>query len=217
MDDSVDGMDKVTMDIDSETDLNKEIITVYGEVFHFNKGAAFFRFSHNNDRNAEICLFRPNKLYVDGQKLGASHFKSVSTIGNILAIGDIVHGMVVPYKEAKSYALDGMEGEITPEWYAHHVWKGDKPNSIDTQQVNVNDDSKIKVDHQEITIDDVAGKIVHNKMAINARGGANQTFISFINPDGKQDLAMFRNPRYFYIDGERAKVELLKKWPVGQV
>ena len=113
MDDSVHeiGMDKVTMDIDSETGLNKEIITVSGEVFHFNKGAAFFRFSHNN-RNAEICLFRPNKLYLDGQKLGASHFKSVATISNILSIGDIVHGMVVPYQEAKSYALDGMEEKL---------------------------------------------------------------------------------------------------------
>ncbi len=35
------------------------------------------------------------------------------------------------------------------------------------------------------------------------RGGAGQTIISFLNPDGNPDLAMFRNPRSFYMDGER--------------
>ena len=73
-----------------------------------------------------------------------------------------------------------------------------------------------QLQEQEIVIDDIPGKIVHNKMAVNAKGGANQTFISFTNPEGRPDLAMFRNPRYFYIDGERARADMVKLWPVGR-
>ena len=29
-------------------------------------------------------------------------------------------------------------------------------------------------------------------------------------------MAMFRNPRYFYVDGERARPDLMKLWPSGK-
>ena len=198
--------DKISMEIDSS---EHTVITVTGQVIHFNKGAAFFRFTKQN--KDEVCLFRPNKLFIDGQKLGASHFKSVEAISQILSVGDPISGLAGPITEPKPYKLEALGTEITPGWYAQIVWKGERPGEVD----NIAKTSEDKAE-KEVIIDDVPGKIVHNKMAINGKGGANQTFIAFTNPDGKEDLAMFRNPRYFYIDGERARADLIRHWPVGQ-
>ena len=198
------------MEIDSGHRLPGEPIEVNGELFHFNKGAAFFRFNHENKE--EICLFRPNKLYLNKQKLGASNFKSIETISRIVTVGDRLGALVVAHQECKSYRLEDLNIETTPGWYAVAVWKGDKPEEVSSTCLG--EEGKIKTE-QEIVIDDVAGKIVHNKIAINGKGGANQTFIAFTTPDGKPDLAMFRNPRYFYIDGERCKPEQIKSWTVS--
>ena len=54
---------------------------VQGKLFHFNKGAAFFSFHH--DGGEHVCLFRPNKIIIDKQKLGASNFKSVEAIAKV--------------------------------------------------------------------------------------------------------------------------------------
>ena len=199
--------DKIGMEIDGS---EQPLLTVTGEVLHFNKGAAFFRFTRQN--KDEVCLFRPNKLFLDGQKLGASNFKSVEAISQVLSVGDSISGLVGPITEAKPYRLEALGTEITPGWYGQMVWRGERPREADTI-ARASDETKAE---KEVIIDNVPGKIVHNKMAINGKGGANQTFIAFTNPDGKEDLAMFRNPRYFYIDGERARADLIKHWPVGQ-
>ena len=60
-----------------------EPIEVSGKLFHFNKGAAFFSFRHDGIQGEQICLFRPNKIIVDKQKLGASNFKSVDAIAKV--------------------------------------------------------------------------------------------------------------------------------------
>ena len=186
--------------------------TVAGELISFNKVTAFFRFQQPGaDNNDHVCLFRPNKLYVEGQKLGASHFKSVATISNFLNIGDVVSAIIEPHQDAKTYFLEDIKQEVVPRWYAQYVWKGKQPSEVENYLKNGS------TAETEIIIEDVEGKIVHNKLAINGKGGANQTFISFTNPEGKQDLAMFRSPRYFYIDGERARADLIKRWPVNQV
>ena len=39
------------------------------------------------------------------------------------------------------------------------------------------------------------------------RGAANQTLISFKNPDGVQDIAMFRNPKNFFWNGNRVPLK----------
>ena len=199
------------MEIDSGFNGEKQPIEVTGVLFHFNKGAAFFRFNYGGKE--ETCLFRPNKLYLNKQKLGASNFKSLETISKVLSVGDLLTALVVPHQDCKSYRLEDLNIETTPAWYALAIWKGDKPDEVGN--TTNGDESKHKMD-QEIVIDDVAGKIVHNKMAINGKGGANQTFIAFTTPEGKPDLAMFRNPRYFYIDGERCKPEMIKSWSVTQ-
>jgi len=202
--------DKISMEIDSSS----TPMEVTGKLFHYNKGAAFFRFV--KDGKEDICLFRPNKIFVDKQKLGASNFKSIDAISKVMEVGDVVSGLVVPHSDSKSYKIDGLACEITPTWYAQAIWKGVKPedvlNSIQGVQV---DETKFKAE-QDIIIDNVPGKIVHNRMTAGLKGGANQTFIAFTNPDGKPDLAMFRNPRYFYVDGERSKPDLIKLWPVNQ-
>ena len=126
--------DKVHMEIDSgdhqHQDSKRDFQTVSGKVIHFNKGAAFFRFtpssSLNNGGGGEeqgVCLFRPNKLYVDGQKLGASNFKSVETISAVLSVGDTVSGLAVRHTDTKPYKLDTLEAELVPGWYATIVWK----------------------------------------------------------------------------------------------
>ena len=116
--------DKVHMEIDSgdhqHQDSKRDFQTVSGKVIHFNKGAAFFRFtpssSLNNGGGEEqgVCLFRPNKLYVDGQKLGASNFKSVETISAVLSVGDTVSGLAVRHTDTKPYKLDTLETELVP-------------------------------------------------------------------------------------------------------
>jgi hypothetical protein len=58
---------------------------VSGKLFHFNKGAAFFSFHH--DGSDHVCLFRPNKILIEKQKLGASNFKSVESIGKVNSPG----------------------------------------------------------------------------------------------------------------------------------
>ena len=126
--------DKVHMEIDSgdhqHQDSKRDFQTVSGKVIHFNKGAAFFRLtpsssSLNNGGGEEQggCLFRPNKLYVDGQKLGASNFKSVETISAVLSVGDTVSGLAVRHTDTKPYKLDTLETELVPGWYATIVWK----------------------------------------------------------------------------------------------
>ena len=123
--------DKVHMEIDSgdhqHQDSKRDFQSISGKVIHFNKGAAFFRFtpSLNNGGGEEqgVCLFRPNKLYVDGQKLGASNFKSVETISAVLSVGDTVSGLAVRHTDTKPYKLDTLETELVPGWYATIVWK----------------------------------------------------------------------------------------------
>ena len=125
--------DKVHMEIDSgdhqHQDSKRDFQSISGKVIHFNKGAAFFRFtpssSLNNGGGEEqgVCLFRPNKLYVDGQKLGASNFKSVETISAVLSVGDTVSGLAVRHTDTKPYKLDTLEAELVPGWYATIVWK----------------------------------------------------------------------------------------------
>ena len=125
--------DKVHMEIDSGDhqlqDSKRDFQSISGKVIHFNKGAAFFRFtpssSLNNGGGEEqgVCLFRPNKLYVDGQKLGASNFKSVETISAVLSVGDTVSGLAVRHTDTKPYKLDTLEAELVPGWYATIVWK----------------------------------------------------------------------------------------------
>ena len=60
-----------------------EPIEVSGKLFHFNKGAAFFSFHRDGSQGEQICLFRPNKIIIDKQKLGASNFKSVDAIAKV--------------------------------------------------------------------------------------------------------------------------------------
>ena len=60
-----------------------EPIEVSGKLFHFNKGAAFFSFRRDGIQGEQICLFRPNKIIIDKQKLGASNFKSVDAIAKV--------------------------------------------------------------------------------------------------------------------------------------
>ena len=195
--------DKISMEIDSSS----APMEVTGKLFHYNKGAAFFRFV--KDGKEDVCLFRPNKIFVDKQKLGASNFKSIDAISKIMAVGDTVSGLVVSHSDSKSYKIDDLSCEITPTWYAQAIWKGEKPDDLLGNGATTEE-------AQEIIIDNVPGKIVHNRMTAGLKGGANQTFISFTNPEGKPDLAMFRNPRYFYVDGERSKPEIIKLWPVNQ-
>ena len=91
------------MDVDPPT------LEVSGHICHFNKGAAFFKFS--KDGEEQICLFRPNKIVVDGQKIGASVFKSIDTISKILAVGDAVSAVVVLCSVTKPYMVTGTNKE----------------------------------------------------------------------------------------------------------
>lgn len=71
------------MEVDMEGPEAMEPIEVSGKLFHFNKGAAFFSFHRDGSQGEQICLFRPNKIIIDKQKLGASNFKSVDAIAKV--------------------------------------------------------------------------------------------------------------------------------------
>ena len=200
-----------------ETDSGAQM-EVQGRLFHFNKGAAFFSFQHEG--RDQVCLFRPNKIIVQRQKLGASNFKSVEAISKVMSVGDTVGGLVVPHTDSKSYVIhdpSSVSSSITPCWYAQAVWKGERPPDLGCQGRQGHRAEQEEA--RETVIDNVPGRIVHNRLLSGplkgGKGGANQTFIQFVNPEGKEDLAMFRNPRYFYVDGERARPDLMKLWPAG--
>ena len=73
------------MEVDTESgQVAMEPIVVSGKLFHFNKGAAFLTFSHDACQGEQICLFRPNKIIIDNQKLSASNFKSVDAIAKVI-------------------------------------------------------------------------------------------------------------------------------------
>ena len=200
------------MDVDGSS--SGGVIEVTGQLYHYNKGAAFFRFNKNGAE--ETCLFRPNKLYIDQQKLGASNFKSLEAISRVLAVGETLSGLVVPCQENKAYRIEELQCELQPGWYAQAVWKGEKPLEVEYSLQAGLGEGGLKQE-QEVVIEDVPGRIVHNKMGSNAKGTANQTFIAFSHPEtGKPDLAMFRNLRCFYMDGGRVRPEVVKLWPAGQ-
>ena len=77
---------------------------VSGTVIHFNKGAAFFQFQAEGG-TAAICLFRPNRVLINGRRLTTGQLKSVDTIGQLLAIGDTVTGLVTPRTGDQPYVV----------------------------------------------------------------------------------------------------------------
>ena len=112
------------MEVDTESgQVAMEPIVVSGKLFHFNKGAAFLTFSHDACQGEQICLFRPNKIIIDNQKLGASNFKSVDAIAKVLwdhvlgspgkvflvqvmKVGDPMSAVVVPHSASKPYVIN---------------------------------------------------------------------------------------------------------------
>ena len=118
------GRGEALMEVDTESgQVAMEPIVVSGKLFHFNKGAAFLTFSHDACQGEQICLFRPNKIIIDNQKLGASNFKSVDAIAKVLwdhvldspgevflvqvmKVGDPMSAVVVPHSASKPYVIN---------------------------------------------------------------------------------------------------------------
>lgn len=196
------------MEIDGN--VSSEHISVSGSLFHFNKGSAFFRFHDKDDGSEQICLFRPNKILINKQKMGASNFQSIEAISKLIAEGDEVGALVVPHIDSKTYTItnarSGAVSKVIPGWYAQAVWKGERPDEV----CLVSKDVVSKLPEPEVVIDNVPGVLVHNRLMCWSKPGNSQTFIQFTNPEGKTDLAMVKNPRIFYVDGERAKPDYLK-------
>jgi hypothetical protein len=153
------------MEVDMEGPVAMEPIEVSGKLFHFNKGAAFFSFHRDGSQGEQICLFRPNKIIIDKQKLGASNFKSVDAIAKVMKVGDPLGGLVVPHSASKPYVINDPScdaSEITPGWYAQAVWKGEKPTDVCAALRPGG--NQMKQEEKELVIDNVPGKIVHNKL-----------------------------------------------------
>ena len=55
---------------------------VCGTVLSFNRGAGFLKFNLHGKEN--ICLFRPNRLFIDGQKVPASKIKTIDGVSKVL-------------------------------------------------------------------------------------------------------------------------------------
>lgn len=192
-------------------------VEVTGTVIHFNKGAAFFRFQEAGGVMA-TCLFRPNRLLVAGRRLTTGQLKTAAAIGQFLAVGDTVTGLITPRVGARPYVVNTDNKEqltIEPAWYAEHIWKGEKPAEMLSKEVKAGGGEVVSPKmEQEVILDNVTGRIILNQLASGTgRGGAGQTIISFRNPNGNLDAAMFRNPRCFYMDGERVQPRVYKRWP----
>jgi len=208
----------IKMEVDNET------LEVSGKICHFNKGAAFFQFQH--DRQDQICLFRPNKIFIDGQKMGASVFKSIDTINKIMAVGDEVSAVVVLSSVTKPYIVTGTDNqsyEINPRWYANMIWKGQRPkdgptHANATSRSGTDPSSFKKNDATEASedfLDNTPGTIIYNRM-YTGQSGPTFGFISFKSPRGGMDIAQFRSPKLIYINGERADPSQLKEWQRDQ-
>jgi hypothetical protein len=88
-------------------------LEVTGTLIHFNRGAAFFQFQ--DDRaggGSAICLFRPNRLLVAGRRLTTAHLKTVESIGQFIAVGDTLTGLVTPRTGARPYVVN-LEGQVS--------------------------------------------------------------------------------------------------------
>jgi len=189
-------------------------VEVSGPILSFNRGVAFLSFSL--DGQEEIAMFRPNRLYIDGEKVPSNKVKTLEGLSTVLNVADRVFAIVDKNEDVKTYTIKLGDSDedvtISPRWFGTCVWKGSPPPSvIQPKEEAVNKPAPAS---QEVIIDNVPGKIILNQLGTgSARGAANQTLISFKNPDGQQDLAMFRNPRNFFINGQRILMKEYKAWP----
>ena len=62
----------------------EEELEVVGSVVSYNRGAGFLQFSL--DGADEVCLFRPNKLVVDGQKVPAGKIKTFEGLSKVISL-----------------------------------------------------------------------------------------------------------------------------------
>jgi hypothetical protein len=88
-----------------EDRINPALLEVSGTVIHFNKGAAFLQFREEGGGGG-TCLFRPNRLLVNGRRLTTSQLRTVESIGQFLALGDTLSGLVTPRHGARPYVLN---------------------------------------------------------------------------------------------------------------
>jgi len=192
-------------------------IQISGQVVSFNRGAGFIQFPHEG--KAEVCLFRPNRLYVDGEKIPAGKIKTLEGIGKYLSIGDPLSAEVRRATDLKEYTVLDGEGKsisLTPTWYSSYAWKGAAPQLSQTQD-NLNEDMLDSEagsgTSKDLIIDNVPGRIIVNQLATGTgRRSVGQTLISFKNPEGEQDIAMFRFPKLFFMNGKRIQPKEYNKW-----
>jgi hypothetical protein len=89
-----------------EDRINPALLEISGTVIHFNKGAAFLQFREEGEGGGGTCLFRPNRLLVNGRRLTTSQLRTVESIGQFLALGDTLSGLVTPRHGARPYVLN---------------------------------------------------------------------------------------------------------------
>jgi hypothetical protein len=91
-----------------EDRINPALLEVSGTVIHFNKGAAFLQFREEGGGGGApaTCLFRPNRLLVNGRRLTTSQLRTVESIGQFLSLGDTLSGLVTPRHGARPYVLN---------------------------------------------------------------------------------------------------------------
>lgn len=65
-------------------ELDENLEEVSGKIVNFNRGLGFFSFV--KDGTEQICMFRPNKILVDGQKIPASKIKNVEQLNKVKVI-----------------------------------------------------------------------------------------------------------------------------------
>jgi len=154
-----------------EGKISPPLMEVSGTVIHFNKGAAFLQFQEEGaGGRLATCLFRPNRLLVEGRRLTTGQLRTVESIGQFLVVGDTLTGLLTPRSGARPYVLNADDKEpltIEPAWYAEHIWKGEKPSFL-CQEANKSSSEVLvspKVDPEQLILDDVPGKIILNQLA----------------------------------------------------
>jgi len=193
----------------------EEELEVVGSVVSYNRGAGFLQFSL--DGADEVCLFRPNKLVVDGQKVPAGKIKTFEGLSKYLSLEDTLTAVVSLATDLKSYKVfnsKGEELEMTPRWYSNYIWKGERPsNQSRMSGPEASENAAVSKGEQEIIIDNVPGRIIVNALASGTgRRSVGQTLISFKNPEGQQDIAMFRLPKLFFVNGRRIQQKEYSHW-----
>ena len=194
---------------------------VEGSLIGHTPGKVFARFLI--DGTEETCLSRPNRIYVDGERVKSRDVRTKDRLKSYIdqnLMGKKISMEVVRNTRGSSESVcreyTTLEGEtVHPKYYAICIWTGPPPpederrpnrptkteDSVKTEAVEVSSPQL------ELDIEGQLGTMVYH----NASG---QGYIAFIPPTGGPKEHAHFHMRDFFVDGAPIQQKTYHSWPL---